>query len=150
MGLAPWVQAIADFVLALVTSITLWVVIKYAGDTKTIAENSSVQIENAQMPFVAIVMLTDPERTSNWAIKNQGRGTALNIHYTRYLPDKLAISQWMTPLAPGELYPLPKENDQQMPERGFTVEYESLSGMRYRTTVEWESGSPKTTFLRFR
>ncbi len=144
MLLSSWVQAIAEIVLALVTSITLWVVVRYAADTKTIAENSSVQLENSQRPFVALVMLTEPGRTGNWAIKNQGNGTALNIYYTRYLPDRSAISQWMTPLAPGELYPLPKENDDQMAKIGFKVEYESLSGIKYCTTVKWEDGSPKT------
>ena len=63
-------QSIADVVLAVVTSLTLWVVVKYAADTKTIAENSTRQLESSQMPFVALVILTDPDRAGNWAIKN--------------------------------------------------------------------------------
>jgi hypothetical protein len=145
--LVPWLQPVSEAVLAVVTSLTLVVLIKYAVDTSTIAKNSTMQLENSYLPFIALVMLTDPDRSSNWAMKNQGNGTALNICYTRYLPsNQPPIRQWMTPLAPGESYSLPKENDHQMYASGFDVEYESISGARYRTTVDWIDGGPKTKF----
>jgi len=124
------------------------VLIKYAVDTNKIAKNSTQQLENSRMPFIALVMKKDDERYSGWAIKNLGFGTAINIYYTRCLPDRKPMMQWMTPLAPGEDYPLPRENDIQMAKSGFRVEYESLSGIKYRTAVEWVNGDPNTKFYR--
>ncbi len=141
-----WIQATAEVVLAVVTTYTLIVLRRYAADTKKIAENSTKQIENAQMPFVALVMNTDPSRHGNWAIRNQGTGTAVNIYYTRYLSSEQApIMQWMTPLAPAEAYTLPRENEQL---KDFTVEYESLDGIKYRTTAKQENGDVRTKFCR--
>ena len=98
------------------------------------------------MPFIAMVTKTDPSRISDWAIKNEGSGPALEIYYLRYLgEDKPPMMQWMTPLAPGDEYSLPRESGH----RDFKVEYESLSGKKYRTTVTVSDGNRKTSFQRF-
>ena len=138
---------IVQYVLAVVNSLTLLVLCKYALDTKKIANNSSQQIENAQMPFIALVMKTDVERTSDWAIRNQGFGTAVNIMYLRYLPGKAnPMMQWSTPLAPSEEYSLPRENQLAMRQGGFRVEYEALTGKKYVTAVAWTNGVMRTEF----
>ena len=51
-----WIQAISELWLALVTSVTLYVLWGYAKDTKVIAKNSSEQIEYSQRPFLAVAM----------------------------------------------------------------------------------------------
>ncbi|MGA3055897.1 MAG: hypothetical protein ABSD63_16955 [Candidatus Korobacteraceae bacterium] len=140
---------VAEIVLAVVNSMTLIVLIKYAIDNNTIAKNSTRQLENSRMPFVALVMKKDDERNSNWAIKNQGVGAAINIYCTRYLAENMpAIMQCLTPLAPGEDYSLPRQSDHLMTTGGFKVEYESLGGKRYRTTVSWANGDVRTKFDR--
>lgn len=101
------------------------------------------------MPFVALVLKKDDERSSNWAIKNQGAATAINLYYTQYLADNMqAIMQWQSPLAPGEDYPLPRQADHLMTKGGFRVEYESVGGNRYQTTVEWVNSDVRTKFDR--
>jgi len=139
----------SEIFIAIVNSLTLIVLFKYAWDTRTIARNSTQQLESLQMPFVTLAMRKDDERNSNWTIKNQGVGTAINIHYTRYLAENMpAIMQWLTALAPGEDYPLPRQSDHLMAAGGFAVEFESLSGNRYRTKVEWVNGDVRTKFDR--
>jgi hypothetical protein len=140
------IQAISEIVLAVVTSLTLIVLSVYTFFTYKIAKNSTRQIENSQMPFVALIMKTDESRFSgNWAIKNQGAGAAINIYYTRHSPDRAPKMQWTTPLAPAEEYHLGIENDQWV---DFKIEYESLDGTRYRTTVKRENGDVRTDFSR--
>jgi hypothetical protein len=143
----PWIEAIAGAWLAVVTTWTLVVLRRYAADTKTIAKNSTEQIENTQMPFVALVETTGDSRRVPWAIRNQGFGAAVNIYYTRFLGiDKPPMMHWTTPLAPGSEYPLQRETGDLLTKDGFTVEYESLSGKKYRTTVKRIAGEMKTTF----
>jgi hypothetical protein len=104
-GLPTWIEAIAGVWLAVVTTWTLVVLRRYAADTKIIARNSNEQIENAQMPFVALVETTGESRRIPWAMKNEGFGAAVNIIYTRFLGiDKPTMMQWMMPLAPGDDY----------------------------------------------
>jgi hypothetical protein len=99
------------------------------------------------MPFVGLVMKTESGRQSDWAIKNQGFGPAINIYYTRYLgDDKPPMMQWMTPLARGEEYFLGRGASNLLTGTGFTVEYESLSGNKYQTFVKRTNGEMKTTF----
>jgi hypothetical protein len=139
-----WIQPAAETVLAVVTFLTLIVLCKYAWDTNRIARNSSIQVENSQRPFIALIM-TEVHGQRFWKFKNQGCGPAVNIRYLHYLPDpKPPIMVWASPMAPGDEYSLPRENDPGMRKGGFRVEYDSLSGKRYRTTVEWAEGNIKT------
>jgi len=144
--LPNWVQALAAAGLVVMTFLTLIVLKRYAADTKTIAENSSRQVESSQMPFIALVQ-REPGHSSNWAIKNQGFGPAINIQYTRFVREKEPpLSQWVTPLAPSEQYSV--ENKDVAIEGGFKVDYESLSGKKYRTIVARANGKLKQTFQR--
>jgi hypothetical protein len=150
--LPSWIQATADLTLAVVTIYTLIVLRRYAADTKIIAKNSSDQIENAQMPFVALVLRTElspspGSSSSPWAIRNQGSGAAINIYFTRFVGnEKPPIMQWMTPLGPGEECVMARESGDIVQTTGFIVECESLSGKKYRTTSKREGGELKTTF----
>jgi hypothetical protein len=54
--------------------------------------------------------------------------------------------QWNTPLAPGEEYVVARESGDVLHTIGFTVEYESLSGKKYRTISKRTNGDLKTTF----
>jgi hypothetical protein len=153
MGHLPsWIQAIADVALVAVTTYTLIVLRRYAADTKTIAKNSSDQNENAQMPFVALVLrsessLSPGTSSSPWAIRNQGSGAAINIYFTRFVGnDKPPIMQWMTPLGPGEECVVARESGEVLQKNGFTVECESLSGKKYRTISKRVDSDLKTTF----
>jgi hypothetical protein len=145
--LPTWLQAVAEIVLVFITGWTLAVLRGYAADTKIIAKSSSEQVENSQIPFVTLVMKTDETRLSNpFVIRNQGLGTAMNIYYHHYLGGDKSPVRWLTPLAPRDEYPLPRENKNQ----NFMAEFESLSGAKYRTTNEWVDGKMKTTFQRIR
>jgi hypothetical protein len=138
-----WIHAIAAVPLVIVTTWTLVVLRKYAADTKSMAKNSSEQIENAQMPFVALVMGSSPSRP--WIIKNQGFGPALNIVHTEFDGTKNTM-RWTTPLAPGEESVISLASGGLIHTIGFTVEYESLGGKQFRTITKQTSGQLQTTF----
>jgi hypothetical protein len=136
-GLVNLIQTIANATLAVLTGWTLKVLRDYAKDTKVLAENSSKQIENSQTPFVTLVMTPERVSDSEWAIKNQGFGVAVRISYTRHLGDgRSPTMQWTTSLGPGEQRRVMRGDGSLMNEPfGFKVEYQSLSGKKYRTTV---------------
>jgi hypothetical protein len=101
------------------------------------------------MPFVALVLRSEPDQ-SPWSIRNQGSGTAINIYYSRFVSDdKQPVMVWMTPLAPGEEHIVGRESGDVLHKNGFTVEYESLSGKKYRTISKRTNGELKTTFHKF-
>jgi hypothetical protein len=137
-----YIQAASGVVLVGITFWTLIVLRRYAADTKTIAANSSQQIENSQMPFVTLVV-----KDTGWAMKNQGFGTAMNIFHTRFVgKDKPPLNQWMTPMAPGEDMRVERDDADYIDKEGFTVSYESLSGKKYRTTIRKISGALNVQF----
>jgi hypothetical protein len=141
------IQTATQVVLTLATIGTLIVLIGYAKDTKTIARNSSEQIEGSLLPFVALVEREDSaSHSSHWAIKNLGRGPALNIRYSRDVGGGKTIMQGITPLAPSGPYFVENADEDLATKGGFTVEYESLSGKKYRTTVKRVNGERVHTF----
>lgn len=87
-----YIQTTTQVVLAIATVLTLIVLFGYARDTEKIAKNSYEQIESSLKPFVALVE-REPSHSSNWSIKNIGKGPALNIPAQR---QRLGVSR--TPL----------------------------------------------------
>ena len=140
------VLAVATVVLAGATVWTLRVLIGYASDTKKIAKNSFEQIESSLKPLVALVE-RKPGHDSNWSIKNVGKGPALNIRYTRYVGDDKP-PQWCSPLPLALLarYNVRNEDVAFAERDGFIVEYESLSGRKYRTVVRKVDGIKRHFF----
>ena len=72
--------------MVILSGATLVILYGYARDTKTIAEKSVEQVENAQMPFLALVSKeadVRPHFTGGWVLENQGSGAALNIRHSR-------------------------------------------------------------------
>jgi hypothetical protein len=120
----------------------------YAADTKTIAMASASQTENAQKPFVALVMknaVPAQHFVGGWAIENQGFGSALNIRHSE--PQGNEAWVYTTPLSKGDFHILVTFNLDVMRNHEFVVEYGSLSGRTYRAVVAWEDGVMQTTFL---
>jgi hypothetical protein len=142
------VQTTTQVVLTLATVGTLIVLIGYARDTKIIAKNSNEQVENSLIPFVALIEKEAGRGySSNWAIKNLGKGPALNIRYSRCGVDDKLEMQMIMPLAPGEPYDAIANADENFTTKsGFTVEYQSLSGKKYRTTVRRVNGERQHVF----
>jgi len=127
----------------------------YAKDTKKIAtasvhqaDISVQQIENAQKPFIALILKREGITEyfpGGWVIENQGFGPALNLHHTH----PLAPAQWdytKPVLANGEFHWLTRFVLDHMQNHEFKIEYESLSGKKYRTLVVWVDGEMRTTF----
>lgn len=144
-----WIEAFAAVGIVALTYLTLIVLKGYAADTKTIAIASASQTENAQKPFLALVLkdaIPAQHFVGGWAIENQGFGSALNIRHS----EPQGNEGWVhtTPLAKGDFHILVTFNLDIMRNHGFTAEYESLSGQTYRTVVAWEDGVMRTTFLR--
>jgi hypothetical protein len=149
VNLPNWIEAVAAFAVAVLTLLTLIVLKGYAADTKTIANASVSQTENAQKPFLALV--SKPENVvqrfpGGWALENQGFGTALNIRHSE--PRGNAGWVYVTPLAKDTFHVLDTFDIGVMLNHGFTAEYESLSGAKYRTVVAWQDGVMRTTFSR--
>ena len=144
-----WIQAVAAICLVGISGWTLYVLIGYARDTKTIAGNSVKQNENSQMPFIALVEDKEPGHSSKWLITNQGFGPALNISYSRCVgSDKPPFLQPLPPLAPSELYRVENADAELAASVGFEVNYESLSGKKYRTLVKRLNGAWQHSFER--
>jgi hypothetical protein len=149
VNLPNWIEALAAVAIVILTYLTLIVLKEYAADTKTIAKASVLQTENAQKPFLALVF--KPENIAQhfpggWALENQGFGTALNIRHSE--PRGNAGWVYVTPLAKDIFHVLNTFDIDVMRNQVFTAEYESLSGVKYRTVVAWQDGVMRTTFSR--
>jgi len=147
-NLPNWIQAITSIVLTLATIATFVALIFYVRDTRRIAKNSSDQIENSQMPFVVLAEQTGPERTCRWMIHNQGFGPAVNIYHNRWLGSAAPNMMTSTPPLASTQKNLVDDNSANIrtEKPGFVIEYESLSGKKYRTIVFQHGDVSKTTF----
>jgi hypothetical protein len=153
LNMPNWIEAISAVVAASaavalmrLTYLTLIVLRGYAADTKTIAIASVSQREDSQMPFLAVA---SEQNGGGWGIYNQGFGPAINISYSRYDRGRREMDP-IAPLAPGGRYTVHNEyvNAVGNP-AGFEIQYESLSGLRYRTMHTWgEGGVMQTRFER--
>jgi len=134
-----WIQAVAAVVLVVLTLFTLLVLIRYAADTKRIAEASVSQTENSQMPCLVVTRLYEPShRPIGWGIQNQGTGPALNIRFTGFDGGNKPAIKPTPPLGAGEERLLSNDIEQvflRWP-KDFRLEYESLSGVKYFTTID--------------
>jgi hypothetical protein len=142
------IQAIATGVLVLLTLLTLVVLVRYAADTKRIAEVSIAQTENSQMPCLVVVMLEEGG-SRGWAIENQGTGPALNIRFTGSDGGNQPIMKTIPPLA-AKAHRFVHNDIAEVFTRwpqDFKINYESLSGMKYSTTLDMR-GEMQTQFHR--
>jgi len=136
-----WIEASCAVVMVGLTGLTLAVLRAYAADTKKIAKLTAEQIESGQRPFLTLEFpegMNGPrEHRDQGSVRNRGKGTALNIEYTIPRATR-AAERWPSPL--------PCDVDIQIPFReimpprwqamnGYVLEYDSLSGRRYRTTL---------------
>lgn len=125
------VEACATVAMAALAAVTLVVLYRYARDTKTIAKSAVEQLENSQMPFIAIV--TDGDSII-CRPQNQGFGPALNVQ--GWVSDKSFARQDILREA------IPKgASGSQIPVAANLIskvrlEYESLSGKPYVTEIE--------------
>lgn len=137
-----WMQGVAAILTALLTLLTLIVLLRYADDTKRIADVSASQTEHSQMPFLAVI-----KRSDGWAIRNQGFGPAVNIVFTGYNPGANESTKKPTlPLGIGEDKVLPELEQVLGNWRQITVWYESLSGREYITTFKRLESGDHTQF----
>jgi hypothetical protein len=149
VDLAGWAQALAALWLAVVTTWTLIVLRRYAADTKLIADNSALELESSQTPFISLIEGDMVQGWGPWKLKNQGNGVAINVRYSRHVAANQPLQMTgVTPLAPGESRSVSVEsavifNGGETP---FTITYESLSGKKYRTTVQRVQDEVRTIF----
>jgi hypothetical protein len=143
-----WIQAGAAVALTVVTTWTLIILRRYAADTKRLAWNSAEQIEISQMPFVTLVEHSEPHRFGNWALHNEGFGAAINIYHSRWLGPQRENARIAAPsLGPGDQYAVDNNSANiATSQTGFVIEYESLTGRKFRTTFTRHGDSQKTVF----
>ena len=141
---SEWIQALAALGIVFLTARTLIVLRGYAADTHHLANHSALQIENAQMPFLAITRNQGGQ--GEWVIANQGFGPAVNVTYHGFTKDE-------KPEQPNPVHTIaPREvvgfaNHFIRSNRDFVVDYESLAGKKYRSIVT-TAGQPRTDFQR--
>jgi len=145
-NLPNWIQALAAMSIVGLTLVTLIVLKHYAADTKTIARASVSQLETSQMPFLAVIMRPNTTHSNGgWGIENQGFGPAINVTYSSGHKDAALI----------RLGSMPREDIQAVhadiedafrATRQVVIEYESLSGLKYRTIVTRFDGVINTQF----
>jgi hypothetical protein len=145
-NLPNWIEAFAAAAIVVLTYLSLIVLRDYAADTKMIARASVSQTESSQMPFLAVAA---GEQGAGYGIYNQGFGPAINISYSRYDRGRREMHP-ITPLAPGGRYVVHNEYVHAVGNpAGFEIQYESLSGSKYRTMLTWgEGGVLQTRFER--
>jgi hypothetical protein len=128
--------------MVVLTFLTLIVLRRYAKDTRDIARFTAQQLENSQRPFLVLEFRNAgqgrPADIPDLAdIRNRGTGTALNIEYKTPGQAEPA-NRWPNPLATNAeskiSFPQIKRQGWQL-EHGLVLEYDSVSGRRYRTTV---------------
>ena len=141
---ANLIQAVAATAITVLTLLTLIVLKRYASDTKTIASASVSQLENSQMPFLAIVMQPSTrESDGGWGIQNQGFGPAVNVRYSTHHRH----TQSVEPLAKGATEAVHADiADAFNLKRPVVIEYESLSGLKYHTIVTMVDEVMQTQF----
>ena len=148
------IEAVTGIALVILTFLTLMVLRGYANDTKIIAiestkqtSHSVTQTENSQRPFLTLILHEGRAGiVGGWKIENQGAGPALNIRYT--IPEGAAqVWRTLTSLPVGGLQAYNVDIDAAL-HQGLTIEYDSLSGVRYRTVVTGTMNAPLTTFNR--
>ena len=145
--LPSWVQAFAAIGIVCLTLLTLIVLKGYADDTKTIANASVSQLEHSQMPFLAVRQEPNvPNQVGGWVLENQGYGPAINVSY--HYQHHGEIIRQVPPLAPGTKHGIHNDFAEAIGNPlGFEIQYESLSGLQYHTTVTWnEAGAMRTRF----
>jgi hypothetical protein len=147
VNLPEWIEALAAVAIVILTLLTLLVLRDYAADTKTIAKVSLSQAEDMQKPF--LVLLSKPQELNRhgggWALENQGFGPAINIRHS----DPGGNEQFrenVRALGKGDFFIMEGFNIDVMRNHVFTAEYDSLSGKRYRTRVEWRDEIMRTAF----
>ena len=132
-NLPSWIQAISAACIVALTFLTLIVLRKYAADTRTIADASASQIENSQMPFLAVVMRPEThDSTGGWGIENQGFGPAIDVSYSSIVAAHADIA---------DAFALKQR---------LVIRYESLSGAKYCTTVTMTKNVMQTQFAKRR
>jgi hypothetical protein len=155
INLPEWIQAAAGVAIVYFTGRSLVVLKDYAADTKKIAkvgvhqaDLSLQQIENSQKPFVALVKKVPDAHTQSaggWFLENQGFGAAVNLRYTHGFDT--SVWDYNTPVfGVGQFYHLMRFNIDTVRQHEFKIEYESLSGKKYRTSIIWVDGEMKMTF----
>lgn len=78
-------------------------------------------------------------------MENQGFGPAMNIRHSD-LGGGGQFRENVRALAKADFIIFEEFDIDVMRNHVFTAEYESLSGRRYRTVVQWEDGVMRTTF----
>jgi hypothetical protein len=136
-----------NWILVVLTALTLIVLYGYAKDTKRIAKTGIEQLEKLQMPFVSLLAKpAEPNRHGGgWAIENQGTGPAINIRHSR----PQGQDGWeptVRTFAVGDFRIMENFDFNAVRNREFIIEYESLSGKKYRTVVDWPAGAMRTRF----
>ncbi len=144
-SLPNWIQALAAICIVGLTLATLIVLKNYAADTKSIARASVSQLENSQMPFITVVLRPNPP-DEGWGLENQGFGPAINgsLSYVQNGRHTFAIPS----LSSGSRYNIHNAFAGVVGNQaGVEIQYESLSGRKYRTLITWgERGVIQTRF----
>ena len=151
-----WIQAGAAIVGALLTLLTLIVLLRYADDTKKIAE-ASASPEEREMPFLTV---TWTERSADqpaprWIITNQGNGPALDVRFRTYSTDGEEHWRPIAGFGKGQKRAAfdkhIRQHIQDVPSRNrpFVIQYKSLSGLAYSTVIERLSNDEKDLITHF-
>jgi hypothetical protein len=143
--------ALGTWVLAIVTSLTLWKVWGYAGDTRKIVALTEGQSEAAIAPFLAIIQDSADISDKGYYFMNKGRGPALNIRYRAASEGTAEMQHIYSAMAPDDSRKICALHAPWHEIDGFLLTYESLSGARYQTEFYFsndETGSMLTSYQR--
>jgi len=107
------------------------------------------QTENAQRPFLALTLkepeVADHTSPRGWGLENQGYGPAINIRHSEPAGNDGWVEN-VNPIKSGDFALIRNFDPGVMQQHVFIAEYESLSGTKYQTIVEWRDGVKQTRF----
>ncbi len=160
-----WVQAYSSAVLVILSFITLAVLIRYAWDTRKLANTSVEQVNNAQTPFLALIRLdkeADPIMAfaggrlasapyQAWAVQNQGNAAAVNIRVSGESTEgatrePCSFSEPLNPIPAGASVFIGVHPAAHI--IACTFGYSSLDGRKFCTEVATVNGEFHVEFLR--
>jgi hypothetical protein len=141
---AMWVN---DLIL-LATAGLVW---RYVRATNQLVRSALNQTENTQRPFLALTLkepeVGDHHLPRGWGLENQGYGPAMNIRHSEPAGNDGWVEN-VNPIKGGDFALVRNFDPGVMQHHAFTVEYESLSGTKYQTIVQWREGIKQTLFVK--
>jgi hypothetical protein len=139
-----WIVAVSGCGGVVIAGFSLAYLIKYVKVTRRQVEVSQDQLEATMRPILVVTEEKESGGITNIGIRNVSSVPALNVTYQTFgepnspQPQRIPVFTNVISLSGGRLQHFILFKNASGESTSFDVEYESVSGRRYRTTGEWD------------